>query len=215
MRKRVNVSIIKRRMRTCGRILCFLVLVAAASAQTARFTGQVTDPQKAAIKGAHVEVLNFDSGTRLTAVTDDNGQYTVPYLAAGHYRIDAQAEGFAGFTSPTLEIGVGQAFVYPIQLGVSQVNTQVEVSSSNVATVETQNADVNGTITGKEVTSLGLNGRNFVQFIDLVPGVSNQTQQDEAKVGQAGSVAYSVNGGRTEYNSFSIDGSETLNTGIN
>jgi hypothetical protein len=211
----VNVSIIKRRMRTCGRILCFLVLVAAASAQTARFTGQVTDPQKAAIKGAHVEVLNFDSGTRLTAVTDDNGQYTVPYLAAGHYRIDAQAEGFAGFTSPTLEIGVGQAFVYPIQLGVSQVNTQVEVSSSNVATVETQNAEVNGTITGKEVTSLGLNGRNFVQFIDLVPGVSNQTQQDEAKVGQAGSVAYSVNGGRTEYNSFSIDGSETLNTGIN
>jgi hypothetical protein len=49
----------------------------------------------------------------------------------------------------------------------------------------------------------------------LAPGVSNQTQQDEARVGMAGSVAYSVNGGRTEYNSFQVDGSETLNVGIN
>ena len=184
-------------------------------AQTARFTGQVTDSQSAAIKGATIQVLNLDSGTTLTAETDGNGQYTVPYLAAGHYRVDASADGFTGVTSGTLAISVGQAFVYNVKLGVTAVTSQVEVSASSVAAVETQNAEVSGTITGKEVTSIGLNGRNFVQFIDLVPGVSNQTQQDEAKVGQAGSVAYSVNGGRTEYNSFSIDGSETLNTGIN
>jgi hypothetical protein len=184
-------------------------------AQTARFTGQVTDSQGAAIKGATIQVLNLDSGTTLTAETDGNGQYTVPYLAAGHYRVDASADGFTGVTSGTLAISVGQAFVYNVKLGVTAVTSQVEVSASSVAAVETQNAEVSGTITGKEVTSIGLNGRNFVQFIDLVPGVSNQTQQDEAKVGQAGSVAYSVNGGRTEYNSFSIDGSETLNTGIN
>src|SRR5262249_40066079 len=47
------------------------------------------------------------------------------------------------------------------------------------------------------------------------PGVSNQTGQDEAKVGVTGSVKYSVNGGRVEYNSFEIDGSDVLNTGLN
>ncbi len=60
-----------------------------------------------------------------------------------------------------------------------------------------------------------MNGRNFSQLIALAPGVSNQTSQDEAKVGMAGSVSFSVNGGRTEYNSFQVDGSELLNVGIN
>src|SRR5581483_7043186 len=70
-------------------------------------------------------------------------------------------------------------------------------------------------ITEKEVVKLGLNGRNFTQLIALAPGVSNQTGQDEAKVGVVGSVKYSVNGGRVEYNSFEVDGSDVLNTGLN
>jgi hypothetical protein len=48
-----------------------------------------------------------------------------------------------------------------------------------------------------------------------VPGVSNQTGQDEAKVGLAGSAKFSVNGGRVEYNTFEVDGSDVLNTSIN
>ena len=52
-------------------------------------------------------------------------------------------------------------------------------------------------------------------LIALAPGVSNQTGQDEGKVGVVGSVKYSVNGGRVEYNSFEIDGSDVLNTGLN
>ena len=47
----------------------------------------------------------------------------------------------------------------------------------------------------------------------LEPG--NQTGQDEAKVGVSGSVKYSVNGGRVEYNTFDADGSDLLNVGIN
>ena len=65
------------------------------------------------------------------------------------------------------------------------------------------------------VVAIGLNGRNFTQLIALAPGVSNQTGQDEAKVGVVGSVKYSVNGGRVEYNTFEVDGSDVLNTGLN
>ncbi len=60
-----------------------------------------------------------------------------------------------------------------------------------------------------------LNGRNFSQLITMAPGVSNQTNQDEAKVGVAGSAKFSVNGGRVEYNTFEVDGSDVLNTSIN
>jgi len=196
-------------------VLILLGATLAAHGQTARFTGQVTDPTGAAIPNATVEALNLDTQGKLNVQTDGAGQYSIPYLAAGHYRISVQATGFGSVSSGTIDLGVGQAYVHNVQLTIGTERSQVEVTASTVTQVQTENAEVTGTVTGKEVTSIGLNGRNFTQFIDLVPGVSNQTQQDEAKVGMAGSVAYSVNGGRTEYNSFSIDGSEVLNTGLN
>src|SRR5208283_4098060 len=66
-----------------------------------------------------------------------------------------------------------------------------------------------------EVKTLLLNGRIAYQLISLVPGVSNQTGQDEGKTGVAGSAKYSVNGGRVEYNIFEVDGTDVLNNGIN
>src|SRR5208282_5611703 len=93
--------------------------------------------------------------------------------------------------------------------------TEVNVESGGAAQIETENAEVSGTITAKEVVNLGLNGRNFTQLITLTPGVSNQTGQDEAKVGVQGSVKYSVNGGRVEYNTFELDGGDILNAGVN
>jgi hypothetical protein len=200
-------------------IICLFFLSAgfAAFAQNARFTGQVTDPQNAAIPGAEVQIVNKDTLVKLEAQTDATGNYTVPYLAAGHYRIEVRAPGFAASVNNDVALGMGQAFIYNVQLSVggSESTVTVEGGAASVTELHTENAEVSGTITGKEVVDLQLNGRNFSQLIALVPGVSNQTQQDEARVGMAGSVSYSVNGGRTEYNSFQVDGTETLNAGIN
>ncbi len=198
-------------------LMCLLLLtpVVSAFAQNARFTGQVTDSQNAAIPGAEIQIVNKDTLVKFDAKTDGSGTYTVPYLAAGQYRIEVRAPGFAASINNDVPIGMGQAFIYNVQLTVGPAQSTVEVNGSSVTQVNTQNAEVSGTITGKEVQSLGLNGRNFSQFIALAPGVSNQTSQDEARVGMAGSVSYSVNGGRTEYNAFLVDGSETLNVGIN
>ncbi len=80
--------------------------------------------------------------------------------------------------------------------------------------VETETRDRFGHDHAKGSRGDRLNGRNFTQLIALAPGVSNQTGQDEAKVGVVGSVKYSVNGGRVEYNSYEIDGSDVLNTGL-
>ncbi|HEX3437460.1 MAG TPA: carboxypeptidase regulatory-like domain-containing protein [Pseudacidobacterium sp.] len=185
-------------------------------AQTARFAGQVTDPQNAAIPGATVQVINQESLVKITTKTDSAGNYVVPYLTAGKYQVIVRAEGFSQSVSKDLSLGGGQVLVYNVQLTVSatQSTVNVEGGAASVAEVNTQTAEIAGTITGKEVTGLQLNGRNFTQLIALVPGVSNQTQQDEARVGLRGSVSYSVNGGRTEYNSFLVDGSEMINVGM-
>jgi hypothetical protein len=197
-------------------LLLFIVLTVASYAQNARFTGQVTDSQNAAVAHATIDITNQDTGAQRHAETDESGTYTVPYLAAGHYRIVVEAPGF-NVSAHDISLGMGQAFVLNVQLTVGGVQSTVTVEggSASVAEINTENAEVSDTITGKEVQGIQLNGRNFSQLIALAPGVSNQTQQDEARVGMAGSVAYSVNGGRTEYNSFQVDGSETLNVGIN
>jgi hypothetical protein len=66
----------------------------------------------------------------------------------------------------------------------------------HVAQVETQSSEISGVVTGKEITQLELNGRNFTQLVTLVPGVSNQTGQDESEVGLNGNISYSINGRR-------------------
>ena len=185
-------------------------------AQTARFLGLVTDPQDAAVPNAQVLIVNQESAVQLETKTDASGNYTLPYLPAGHYRIVVTAPGFNTVDNSNVNLGVGQALVFNVQLLVGSTQASVSVEAgSGAGQVHTDNAEISGTITGKEVAGLQLNGRNFTQLIALTPGVSNQTQQDEARVGLRGSVSYSVNGGRTEYNSFLVDGSETLNVGIN
>src|SRR5208283_4017752 len=95
------------------------------------------------------------------------------------------------------------------------VATKVEVTAGGAAVVEQENAQIAGIVTNKEVITFALNGRNFTQLIALAPGVSNQTGQDEALVGVKGSVNYSVNGGRVEYNTYDVDGGDILNASIN
>ncbi len=70
-------------------------------------------------------------------------------------------------------------------------------------------------MTGKEITQLQLNGRNFTTLVTLVPGVSNQTGMDEPQVGINGNVGFSMNGGRTEYNNWELDGGDNMDNGSN
>ena len=206
--------------RLIARLQVFVVFLFAATlalhAQTARYSGQVTDPQGAAIPNAEVHLYNLDFGNHVDATSDASGNFSAPFLPAGHYRIEVTAPGFAPRVTNNLTLTAGEAHILNVQLGLASAQTSVQVNAgSEVTQVHTDNAEISGTITNKEVAGLQLNGRNYTQLIALAPGVSNQTQQDEARVGLAGSVSYSVNGGRTEYNSFIVDGSETLNVGIN
>jgi len=52
-------------------------------------------------------------------------------------------------------------------------------------------------------------------LVTLIPGVSNQTGQDEGTVGVYGNVAFSINGGRTEYNNWELDGGDNMDNGSN
>ncbi len=198
-------------------LLVFLLsahLLLAGQQHPASVSGTVTDQTGAVVTGASVTVTSGPS-VKLTATSDAQGTYKVTDLPPGTYDITVTAPGFKPFHTENLTLTTAQDLALDVSLEPGATSTNVTVEEHTVSQVETETAEVSGTITQKEIVTLGLNGRNFTQLITLAPGVSNQTGQDEAKVGVLGSAKYSVNGGRVEYNSFEIDGSDVLNAGIN
>ena len=180
---------------------------------TGTISGTVTDVSGGVIPEAAVKVIS-SAGLKSVA-TDDQGNYSVAGLAAGTYEVSISKPGFSDFDASGLVLIAGQTLRLDAKLEPAREATQITVSGQRAAEVETGTAQITGTITRQELTQIGLNGRNFTQLITLAPGVSNQTGQDEALVGVKGSVKYSVNGGRVEYNTFDVDGSDVLNAGIN
>ncbi len=182
---------------------------------TARLSGQVSDPDGGVIPGATIQVINQDTLVKREAQTDDSGMYSVAGLPAGRYQVIVDAIGFTRRSSEVITVAEGQAVLLNAKITVNAVAEQVQVNEAGATTVETSSASIATTLGSKEVTGYGLNGRNFSSLVTMAPGVSNQTGQDEAKVGVAGSAKFSVNGGRVEYNTFEVDSSDVLNTSIN
>lgn len=180
----------------------------------AAIRGTVTDQTQAVVTGAKV-ALSGTGGFYRETQTDEKGVYSFTGLEPGTYSVAITAPNFALNTSDNIMVAVGAALTMDAALEPASAKTEVNVESSGLGKVESETSEVSGTITQQEVVNIGLNGRNFTQLIALAPGVSNQTGQDEAKVGVVGSVKYSVNGGRVEYNTFEVDGSDVLNTGLN
>jgi len=186
-----------------------------ADAEKGTISGTVTDATGAVVPGAKVLLTNT-AGEKFETQSDEKGAYVITGLKAGTYTLTIKAPLFADkvFDNVGLTAGLELTLDAPME-PANAAKEEVNVEAGEVGKVETESATVSGTISQKEVVSYGLNGRNFTQLIALAPGVSNQTGQDEAKVGVVGSVKYSVNGGRTEYNTFEVDGSDVLNTGLN
>lgn len=195
--------------------LFFSVSVALPQSERGQITGQVTDPQGLVVPNANVVIVNQATSEKREAAVDENGHYAFNNLPIGRYRLVVQAQGFNTFQSEDITLATDQAVVLDVKLVVTQEKTSVTVHGEGSGQVETSNAEVSGTISETEVKALGLNGRIAFQLVALVPGVSNQTGQDEGKTGVAGSAKYSVNGGRVEYNIFEVDGTDVLNNGIN
>jgi hypothetical protein len=202
----------------CGIAVGLLVLSAAFvhAQDTASLTGTVRDSSGASVVNAQVAVTSTERGINRTTTTNSDGEYSAPALPApASYNVTVTSQGFKKFQARGVILRVAQKSRVDVTLEVGAATTEVTVLGSTVAQVETQSSDLAGTVSGKEITQLQLNGRNFTQLVTLVPGVSNQTGADEAGVGITGSVAYSMNGGRIEYNNWELDGGDNMDNGSN
>src|SRR5262249_8042070 len=163
-------------------------------AATATIEGVVTDPQNAIIPGAKVTVKNVDTGLTRDGATDDSGIYRIAALPPGTYQISAGGKGVAenkyGAGTPT----VGQKLNLNLTLTASVRET---VTVTDVAPIlETTRAQVSAAVGERAVRGLPVNGRNFLDFVTLTPGVVRDPRGGDLSFG----------GQKGTLNSVQIDG---------
>jgi len=198
---------------TLALLLLFPLLVAAQD--TGYISGTVVDKSGAVIGGAEVTLTNIGKTLTRTTKTNDAGVYVIPGLPGDTYDLSITAAGFQKFTASRVVLNVGDKDRIDVTMTIGAVTQEIVVTGESVAQVETTSSDLASTVTGKQIDNLVLNGRNFTQLVNLAPGVVSQTGQDDAKVGVYGNVAYSMNGGRTEYNNWELDGGDNMDNGSN
>ncbi len=182
---------------------------------TGSLSGTVRDSTGAIITAANVTVTSLAESSSHKTTSNNEGDYLVAGLPAGTYNLTITATGFKTYEATAIVLRIAQKARVDAILQLGSITTTVEVQGSEVAQVETDSSELSGTVTQKQISQLVLNGRNFTQLVTLVPGVSNQTGQDEGTVGVYGNVAMSINGGRTEYNNWEVDGGDNMDNGSN
>ncbi len=196
-------------------LLMLCVAVNSHAQDTGYISGTVTDKSGAAVAGAEVVITNITGSSTRTTATNSDGAYVAAGLPGATYNISVTAKGFQKYTAHEVVLDVAQKIRIDVQLTVGSVSEEVIVTGESVAQVETTSSELSATVTGKQINQLVLNGRNFTQLVNITPGVVNQTGQDEGTVGIYGNVAFSMNGGRTEYNNWELDGGDNMDNGSN
>ena len=201
--------------KNCVAFAAFLVVLVATGllAQvviTSSIVGTVTDPQKAVVVGASVTLTNTDTGVTKRMVTDDSGDYQFPNLSAGHYQIAVQRQGFADARTTSIALENGTTRRINVAMSMGKVAETVDVTSA-AANVKTDDANVSEVIGNKLVRELPIEGRNFLNYAQIVPGFNSGTG-DNSRIawGLASATntgAQQLNVGGTEYGvGYYIDG---------
>ena len=163
--------------------------------------GTVTDPTTAVVARAKVKLDNLKTGVSESAETDSNGIYRFLNVPIGQYSVSAQASGFKTVTTEEFTVAVEARQRVDIRLQVGEVTATVTVSGA-AAAVEADTTNRSQVIQHEAIVDLPLNGRAYADLALLAPGVRHAVQSNTANR----DAAYNVNGMRSAFNTFNLDG---------
>jgi hypothetical protein len=185
-------------------VISNLAPLAHAQAPVGSIEGVVTDSTGAVIPGAKITVTDLARGRVSTFTASASGAYSVEALSSGQYQVKVEAPSFkTGIL--TLTVQIAKVTSGDISLQAGSVSETVNVTTNEQTAIDTNTDTVNGSITAKEIETLPLNGRNFLDVAQLQPGVQviDGGNFDPTKNGFAG---VSVAGGSGRTTRIQVDG---------
>jgi Carboxypeptidase regulatory-like domain/TonB-dependent Receptor Plug Domain len=190
-------------------ILAMLTLAIAplfAQFDTAEVLGTVRDKTGAVVPKASLTLLNVDTGIQAKTTADDNGNFTFSNVKIGRYRVTAEASGFSNEAASDIAVNVGARQRVDFSLSVGAVTETVEVSGA-AAALETDSSEHGQVINGAAIVELPLNGRNYADLALLAANVvKSPIAVSFSPSGTPREGSFNVNGMRSTYNNFLMDG---------
>jgi len=190
---------------------CATAALHVASAQEtihyASVSGRVSDPTGAAVEGAQVTARHTETNMSSTTHADREGRFRFPYLRVGPHQVKVRQAGFAE-VARSVTLTVGAAFEIPFSLTVESKETSIIVLGE-ADILESARSQVAGTVSRVEVSTMPLNGRNFLDLALLIPGVSPTNTGSNQLFAETSAVpgqGISVGSQRNFSNSFIVDG---------
>jgi len=189
-----------------------LLVPRAAQAQgaTADVLGTVTDPSGAVVPNAKITALNTATGIARTVQSGGNGDYVVSDLQIGTYKVTVEAKGFKTYVAKDITLAAGDRMRVEAKLTLGAASETVEVSTSEVQGLQTDDSTVGTLVSPTSVEDLPLNGRNLTDLVQysagITPGVQNSISNGSRDADRRETSAYSANGQMDIYNSNLIDG---------
>jgi hypothetical protein len=199
--------------------LALLVLLptraALAQYDNGSLVGAIHDASGAVVQNVTVTVTNDATGIATVVKTSDSGDYEFPLLRAGVYTVSASAPGYAIAEAKSITISVGARVRIDLSLKVGSAQaTTVEVSDVALQ-LQTESSQRDQTITNYQTQALPLVSRNYSDLINYVsgarPDASQASQTGVTSLLRQGS--YSVNGQRSMFNDYLIDGMDNNSYG--
>lgn len=182
--------------------VCFIVCLGAFAQGTDQGTvsGITSDPSGAVLPGSSLTLTNTATGETFNATSNGAGLFVFPVLPVGSYKLLATHSGFSDLEENNIRVTVGSKINLPITLGVASGKETVQVSAE-APVVETTRTSVSDTVNDREIQTLPTNGRNFLDFTLLTPGVVRDVRSgDLSFAGQRGTL-----------NSLTVDGTDNNN----
>jgi len=182
------------------------LLSAGVTAQTTTSTieGTVKDPRGSVVAGAQMKASSASLAIERTTSTDENGFYRITALPAGTYTLTASGAGFANSNVGSVELTINRTLTLDVQLEVGKVQEQVSVTA-DAQLIDSTSSATGTTVTPRQITEYPVNGRNYLDLLQLVPGVAINRQS-------SGDNANPVLGERSGNNNFFIDGQPNKDT---
>ena len=178
---------------------------------TGTILGTVHDSSNSAVAGAHVAATNIEKNFVREVVSGSDGGYRFLALPPGNYKVVATAPGFDQFVTTGIRLQVNDELRIDVALRVGTIRETVSVEA-NAVQVEAESTQLGQVVNTKQILSLPLNGRSFVDLLGLQAGVapvtSESIQQDRPVSGILSAGNVSVNGQRETANAFLVNGGD-------
>ncbi len=194
--------------------LALLLLLPAMSAfaqfESASVLGYAKDSTGAAIANSKVTLTNTATGIAQTTTTDSEGRFEFPSVLIGKYQVKAEATGFERTQTPPFTVTTNARQRVDLALKAGSVSETVTVSSAPTE-LETETSSRGQVIGQREVENLPLNGRSYADLVLLVPGARKSFLENQTASSREAS--FNVNGQRSAFNNFLLDGLDNNNYG--